>query len=89
MSNSDRKRFFFGQNSDRQKFIVSHSHNAVSSRSGVIRRTVLDDSALSDFYGEINRADFAENSDAKQNNNNILLSDMAKAVPIEIFSMIM
>jgi Fe-S cluster assembly protein SufD len=52
----------------------------MSSRSSAISKTILDDSALSEFYGEINISDFAENSDAKQNNSNIVLSDMAKAV---------
>jgi hypothetical protein len=35
----------------------------------------LDDFALSEFYGEITIGEIAENSDARQSNDNILLSD--------------
>ncbi|MDR1890701.1 MAG: SufD family Fe-S cluster assembly protein [Puniceicoccales bacterium] len=80
LANSDIGNFFYGKNSDGQKFSISQTHDAVNSKSNVVSKTILDDSALSEFYGKITIGEIAENSDARQSNDNILLSDMAQAI---------
>ncbi|MDR2779134.1 MAG: SufD family Fe-S cluster assembly protein [Puniceicoccales bacterium] len=80
LANSDIRNFFYGKNSDKQKFSISQTHDAVNSKSNVISKTVLDDSAYSEFYGRVNMEETAEDSDARQSNHNILLSDSAQAI---------
>jgi Fe-S cluster assembly protein SufD len=77
---SDIGSFFYGRNSDGQKFSISQTHDAVNSKSNVISKTILDDSAVSEFYGKINISEIAENSNARQSSNNILWSDGAQAI---------
>ncbi|MDR2628411.1 MAG: SufD family Fe-S cluster assembly protein [Puniceicoccales bacterium] len=72
--------FFYGRNSDGQKFSISQTHDAVNSKSNVVCKTILDDSAISEFYGKININKIAENSNARQSSNNILWSDEAQAI---------
>ncbi|MDR1232655.1 MAG: SufD family Fe-S cluster assembly protein [Puniceicoccales bacterium] len=77
---SDLRSFFYGKNSDGQKLSISQTHDAVNSKSNVISKTILDDSAVSEFYGKINISEIAENSNARQSSNNILWSDGAQAI---------
>ncbi|MDR1528151.1 MAG: SufD family Fe-S cluster assembly protein [Puniceicoccales bacterium] len=77
---SDIGSFFYGKCSDGQKFSISQTHHAVNSKSNVVSKTILDDSAVSEFYGKINISEIAENSNARQSNNNILWSDGARAI---------
>jgi Fe-S cluster assembly protein SufD len=77
---SDIGNFFYGKNSDGQKFSISQTHNASNSKSNVISKTILDDSSISEFYGKISIGENAENSKARQSNNNILWSDRAQAI---------
>ncbi|MDR2603571.1 MAG: SufD family Fe-S cluster assembly protein, partial [Puniceicoccales bacterium] len=77
---SDMRSFFYGRNSDGQKFSIFQTHDAVNSKSNVVCKTILDDSAISEFYGKININEIAENSKARQSNNNILWSNGAQAI---------
>ncbi|MDR0693067.1 MAG: SufD family Fe-S cluster assembly protein [Puniceicoccales bacterium] len=77
---SDIKSFFYGKNSDGQKFSISQTHDAMNSKSNVVSKTILDDSSISEFYGKISISENAENSKARQSNNNILWSDGAQAI---------
>ncbi|MDR2432311.1 MAG: SufD family Fe-S cluster assembly protein [Puniceicoccales bacterium] len=72
--------FFYGKNSDGQKFSISQTHDAVNSKSNVVSKTILDDSSISEFYGEINISEIAENSNARQSSSSVLWSDEAQAI---------
>ncbi|MDR2776512.1 MAG: SufD family Fe-S cluster assembly protein [Puniceicoccales bacterium] len=77
---SDIGSFFYGKNSDGQKFSISQTHDARNSKSSVISKTILDDSAVSEFYGKINISEIAENSNARQCSSNVLWSNGAQAI---------
>jgi Fe-S cluster assembly scaffold protein SufB len=78
-SNSDVGNFFRGRESHGQIFSVTQTHGGANSRSSVDAKTILDDDSVFEFHGRINIGVEAENSEARQLNNNILLSAAAKA----------
>ncbi|MDR1595643.1 MAG: SufD family Fe-S cluster assembly protein [Puniceicoccales bacterium] len=76
-SKSEIGSFFIGKNHSKQIFSVSQTHNAAGSTSKVVSKAVLDDCSIHEFRGNVNISEAAENSDAHQKNENILLSNQA------------
>ncbi|MDR3144187.1 MAG: SufD family Fe-S cluster assembly protein [Puniceicoccales bacterium] len=72
--------FFCGQGSNGHSISVSQVHSAADGKSSLLSKVILDGSATSEFHGRIDIAPNAARSDASQRNDNILLSDGARAI---------
>lgn len=77
-ANSNVRSFFCGRNFDKQILAISHIHYVCNTTSNALSKTILDDFAISEFYGNVDILEGAENSDASQLNHNILFSEHAK-----------
>ena len=76
---SDIRNFFYGQNDEQQELSVLQTHTTGNSFSSATSKTLLDDRAKSNFYCNITVPEWARNVEAHQKNENILLSETARA----------
>ncbi|MFA6023646.1 MAG: SufD family Fe-S cluster assembly protein [Candidatus Gracilibacteria bacterium] len=74
---------FFGKNTDKQNLRVDHIHKGKNTRSLMISRGAVKDSAFGHFYGNIKMLPGCSGADASLQEHNLLLSKGSKieAVP--------
>ncbi len=74
---------FFGQDSEKQSFQVNHVHKGKNTRSKMISRGAVKDSATSHFFGNITMQPGCSGADGSLEEHNLLLSSGSKieAVP--------
>ncbi len=74
---------FFGQNSEKQNFQINHVHKGKNTRSKMISRGAVKDTAYSHFFGNITMQPGCSGADGSLEEHNLLLSSGSKieAIP--------
>lgn len=78
-SNSEMLGLFFGERAQKFDAITLQDHRGPNTKSDLLYKSALKDSAQSVYYGLVRVGPDARGSDANQENRNLLLSERAKA----------
>lgn len=87
-SNSEMLGLFFGERAQRFDSVTLQDHRGAHTKSDLLFKAAMKDSAQSAYYGIVRVGPEARGSDANQENRNLLLSERAKADsdPVSRFS---